>query len=345
MSLLNNAFLNTLHHNLMKKFFVVILFLIISLSGYTYLRNSHAQLPTSAQLNVVTTVAPLTNIVQNIGGDKIALRGLIPEGTDSHTFEPAPSDAVILSHADVIILNGLHLETPTEKLAEATKRPATPIIKLGEQTITAQNWIYDFSFPKEKGDPNPHLWMNPAYARQYAALVRDELSTLDPKNKDYYAANANLYMSKLDMLDQSITTAIQTIPTKNRVLLTYHDSWAYFAQHYGMRVLGAIQPSDFKEPRPQDVAALIDQIKRYQLPAIFGSEVFPSKVLDQIGREAHVQYVTTLRDDDLPGTPTDKNHTYIGMMLEDMQHMIVPLGGSVDALRNIDPSDISNRAR
>src|SRR5207248_1118520 len=72
------------------------------------------------------------------------------------------------------------------------------------------------------------------------------------------------------------------IPEQNRKLLTYHDSYAYFARRYGMTVLAAVQPSDFTEPSPREVADLIDQVKREQVPAIFGSEVFPSKVLEQI---------------------------------------------------------------
>jgi ABC-type Zn uptake system ZnuABC Zn-binding protein ZnuA len=96
---------------------------------------------------VLTTVAPLTNIVQNVGGPYIDLHGLIPGGTDSHTFEPAPSDIRYISEADVIILNGLDLEVPTEKLALANKKPGARILKLGDQTISPQEYVFDRSFP------------------------------------------------------------------------------------------------------------------------------------------------------------------------------------------------------
>ena len=127
------------------------------------------------------------------------------------------------------------------------------------------------------------------------------------------------------------------MPEKNRKLVTYHDSWAYWAREYGWTVIGAVQPSDFKEPRPQEVAAIIEQIKREQVPAIFGSEVFPSKVLEQIARETGAKYIDKLRDDEPPGKPGDSNHTYVGMMLEDMRIMISALGGSVEALKDINP--------
>lgn len=132
-----------------------------------------------ARLNVVSTVSPLVNIIYNIGGSRVDLEGIIPEGTDSHTFEPAPSDANKLAHADLIIVNGLDLETPTVKLAQANKKPSAEIVELGPQTIQPDQYVYDFSFPKELGKPNPHLWLNPMNALRYAEIARDALARRD----------------------------------------------------------------------------------------------------------------------------------------------------------------------
>src|SRR5262245_39376132 len=103
---------------------------------------------------IVTTVAPLTNIAKNVGGPLVDVRGLIPEGTDSHTFEPAPSDVQLIAGADLVILNGLDLETPTEKLALANKKAGTRIVKLGDATITPKQYVFDRSFPQSEGHPN-----------------------------------------------------------------------------------------------------------------------------------------------------------------------------------------------
>jgi ABC-type Zn uptake system ZnuABC Zn-binding protein ZnuA len=105
-------------------------------------------------------------------------------------------------------------------------------------------------------------------------------------------------------------------------------------------VIGAVQPSDFAQPTPQDMVALIKQLKAEGVPAIFGSEVFPSKVLDQIGREAKVQFIDTLRDDDLPGELDDPRHTYVGMMKENVETMARVLGGDPSALKGIDPRNV-----
>jgi ABC-type Zn uptake system ZnuABC Zn-binding protein ZnuA len=292
------------------------------------------------KIKVLTTVAPITNIVFNVAGPHVDLHGLIPEGADSHTFEPVPSDVKYIAQADLIILNGLHLEAPTMGLVASNKKKTALVVQLADQTISRKEWVFDFSFPEDKGDPNPHLWLNVAHAAKYAELVREALVKVDPANQKAYDANAAAYLAKLKQLDDAIMAAMKTIPEKNRKLVTYHDSWAYFCPRYGCKVIGAVQPSDFAQPTPQDMVALIKQLKAEAVPAIFGSEVFPSKVLDQIGREAKVQFISTLRDDDLPGEIDAPEHTYVGMMKENVETMARVLGGDPSALKNIDPRNV-----
>ena len=102
-----------------------------------------------------------------------------------------------------------------------------------------------------------------------------------------------------------------------------------------MKVLGAVQPSDFSEPSAGEVRALIDQLRRTRVPAIFGSEVFPSTVLAQVARETGVHYVDKLRDDELPGEPGAANHTYVGLMIRDVELITSALGGDPEPLRSL----------
>jgi ABC-type Zn uptake system ZnuABC Zn-binding protein ZnuA len=146
---------------------------------------------------------------------------------------------------------------------------------------------------------------------------------------------------KLDALDQAIKQAAATIPENNRRLLTYHDSWPYFARRYGFKIIGALQPSDFSDPSPREVARLIEQIKEEKVPAVFGSEVFPSPVLEQIAREGKTRYIDKLRDDELPGRPGEPRHSYIGMLIENLTIMFEALGGSAEALKKLDPSPVA----
>src|SRR5688572_14355265 len=155
------------------------------------------------KLNVVTSVSPITNIVKNVGGEKIELSGLVPEGVNSHTFELVPSDVVKVNDADLVIIDGLGLETNVENVVDEAynTKPNLQILKLGDNTITPDQYIFDFSFPEETGDPNPHLWLNVAYAMKFANLTRDKLMDIDPANADYYGENTDRYITKLNDLD------------------------------------------------------------------------------------------------------------------------------------------------
>ena len=291
-------------------------------------------------LKVVTTVSPITSIVENIGGRRIQLEGIVPEGVNSHTFAPAPSVAVVISQADLVVLNGLFLEEPTLAMAEANKDPGSEVLSLGDRTITEDQWRYDRSFPQDEGVPNPHLWPDPILALAYAELVEGWLARLDPDNAGYYSDNLDEFRRRIELLDQAIKTAVSTIPEANRKLLTYHDSWPYFADRYGMEVIGAAQPSNFSQPSVREVARLIDQVRESGLPAVFGSAVFPSDVLEQIAREGGADFIDQLRDDDLPGGPGDPRHSYLGLMVQNMEVMVPALGGSAEALAGLDTGPV-----
>jgi len=318
---------------------VIAVGLVAATAGCGSESSSSTSSVTGARLDVVTTVAPITSIAANIGGDKVDIHGVVPEGTNSHTFEPVPSQAEVLAEADVIFVNGLDLEDPTTALAEANKKSTTPIVELGPETIPASGYIYDFSFPKEDGKPNPHLWTNPPMAERYAEIIADELSELDPANAATYQSNLAKFAARIAQLDAAMRTSFATVP--KRELLTYHDAFAYFGKEYDWKIIGAIQVSDFEDPTPREVAALIQQVRAEGVPAIFGSEVFPSPVLEQIGKETGVRYVDVLRDDDLPGAPGDPQHSWLGLMLFDYITMTEALGGDATALKAVRVDDVA----
>lgn len=299
------------------------------------------------KLKVATTVSPLTSIVLNMGGTCIQIHGLIPDGVDSHTFEPKPSDAKILARADLLIMNGAHLEGSTEKIARENLKDPAKIYKLADNTLAGDDektgFLYDFSFPRSEGAPNPHLWMNPVYALRYAELTRDWLSDNDPSRKDCFQRNYDRFAEVLTRLDAAIEKDQASVPERNRKLLTYHDSWAYWARRYGWTVIGAVQPSDFKEPSAREVGDLITQLKKEQVPAIFGSEVYPSKVLETISKETGAKFEDKLRDDEPPGDVRSRGHTYVGMVVEDMRIMFRALGGEAVETAKIDPANTFER--
>ena len=161
-------------------------------------------------------MAPLTNIIKNVGGDRIELTGIVPDGVNSHTFEPSPGDAKLLAAADMFIMNGAELEGTSEEIAKENLKDPSKIYKLADNTLSGEDpatgFLYDFSFPKAEGKPNPHLWMNPQYAKKYAQLAAKWLGENDAANKAYYDANLKAFEAGIDKLDAAIKTASATVP-------------------------------------------------------------------------------------------------------------------------------------
>ena len=382
------------------------------------------------RLRVVASLSPIANIVYNIGGDRIDLVGIMPPGADPHTFEPRPSDAVKLAQADLIFLNGMHLDESTFRLAEANLKEGAEIIELAAAVAGPDELLYgiehhhghgevhddhddedeeshaeeeghdddddehgqteeeghddddeghaeeeghdddgdeghaeeeghdddddehghaeeedhdddedEHGLAEEEGEPDPHLFLDPNFAIRYAKVVFVNLAAHDPDNRDFYEANFNEYTARLLALDEAIQAATATIPESNRRLLTYHDSFGYFAIRYGFTVIGAIQPSDTAQPSAQEVVALIEQLLEEGVPAIFGSALFPADVLDQIASETGAS-VSTLLDEDLPGQPGDPEHTYIGMMVENMRTLASVLGGDPALMDGVEVGNV-----
>jgi ABC-type Zn uptake system ZnuABC Zn-binding protein ZnuA len=206
------------------------------------------------------------------------------------------------------------------------------VCELGTAVLPKSNWVYDFSFPEEGGKPNPHIWTNPPMVLDMITVIRDVLALADPANLALYDDNYVKMTEMITGLDAAMIEATATIPQESRKLLTYHDAYAYFALHFKYTVIGAIQPQSFEEPSTQDIARLIEQVKAENVKAVFGSEVFPSPVLEQIGKEAGVRYIDVLRDDDLLGKPGDDEHSWADLMKFNFITMVDALGGNASAL-------------
>ena len=287
------------------------------------------------RLVVATTVAPITSITAAVGGDRVTIRGIVPEGTNSHTFEPTPKVAEVLSAADLVFVNGLQLEEPTLELAAKNKKDGSEIVELGTEILPESEYLYDFSFPEEDGKPNPHLWTDPTYAVKYSEVIEDKLAARDPDNAAYFAKNQDTFAAKAAELGDALRADQESVPAGGLKLVTYHDAYAYFAKTYGWTVIGAVQPKDFEDPSAAEVARIIDQVKAEKVPVVFGSEVFPSKVLAEIGDATGARYEDTLRDDDLPGEPGEQEHSWLGLMKYNYTTMVTGLGGEATALEKV----------
>ena len=299
-------------------------------------------------LSVVSTVAPLVDIVAQVMGGRGEVVGLIPDGMDSHTYEPRPGDVAPLTEADAFIGNGLALNEAAVQLAEANLPEGAPLVLLGDEALdeselSDEHWhdhddghSHDHDHDDghshdhddgHDGGANPHVWTSVPLMMAYLDHIAEVLAKVDPDGAEAYAAAAAEYSQELDELDAAIREAVGSLPPEERRLVVYHDAWAYFGDEYGVEVIAAVQPSDFSEPSASDIRAIIDQVREHDVPALFGSEEFPSDVVGVIADETGADYVGDLADDRLPGQPGDPEHSYVGMMATSAAKIVNALGG------------------
>jgi len=271
------------------------------------------------RVQVVTTLPLFADFVREIGRDRVEVFSLVPLGADPHTFEPSPRDVERITEADIAFANGLGLEPALIKVLEANLRDGATLILLAEYAKEAGEVV---GLP-EVGD-DPHLWMHPGYAQQYARLVKDVLSSLSGDEYEGYEANYKNYLDHLSAIDEYDRYQIDAVPAALRKLVTTHDAFGYFGVAYGLEVVAAVARSPGQEPSPQDIADLRAEIQREGVPISLTEPQISaeSEILEQAAEDAGVQ-VCTLYSDSLD----DEVSTYIEMMRFNADELARCLGG------------------
>lgn len=273
-----------------------------------------------ANLKVVAVETFLTDIAQNVAGERIKIDALMPIGADPHSFEPTPQDIRKVSDSDVLIVNGMGFEEFLNKLLthaggnyqiiEATKGLKSRAIKPND--------------PHDEDNPNdPHMWFDPNKVITYVTNIRDGLIQADPAGAATYQTNADAYITKLRALDAKIQAEVATIPAANRKLVTDHDTFGYYADRYGFEIVGMLVPSfsSADSSTAQQLAQLVNQIKTTGAQAIFIEQSTNPAIADQIARDTGVKVVTGLYTHSL-SEPNGPAPTYIQMLEYDTQKIV-----------------------
>lgn len=269
--------------------------------------------PTNQNLNVVTTTTLLTDLVNNIGADKINVQGLMGSGVDPHLYKASAGDVTKLSNADLIFYGGLHLEG---KLVEVFEKMQHQNIKtiavsdaLDEKTLIGSEYF--------ASNFDPHIWFDVHNWELITAFVVEKLSEADPENKTVFEENGKIYLEKLKVLNEEIKTTIQTLPKEKRILVTAHDAFNYFGQAYDFEVVGLQGLSTATEAGVQDVQKLAAFIIERKVKAIFVESSVPKRTIEALqaavnSKNHQVEIGGTLYSDAL-GNPGTVEGTYIGM--------------------------------
>ena len=291
---------------LMKQLILLVL-LSVSLFGCKDTR------PKDGKFHIVTTTSMITDLVQNIGGDKVEVQGLMGAGVDPHLYKASEGDVSKLFNANMIIYSGLHLEGKLVEVFEKMKRQKIKTIAVSD-ALDKKDLIDSTLFASNY---DPHIWFDVTNWEQITIYVEKQLSEALPDHKDYFKANATAYLEQLKVLKQEIEAEIATLPEDKRRLVTAHDAFNYFGKAYKFDVVGLQGLSTATEAGVQDVQKTAAYIIDHKVKAVFIESSVPRRTVEALqaavnSKNHEVIIGGTLFSDSLgnPGTPEG---TYIGM--------------------------------
>jgi manganese/zinc/iron transport system substrate-binding protein len=268
---------------------------------------------TQRQIRVTTTIGMISDIVKNIGGERVAVTGLMGPGVDPHLFKASEGDLRALEKADLIFYNGLHLEAGMASLLE----------RMGEQkrVIAVTNGIDKsmlLASPVYAGAYDPHVWFDVRLWKLAAEKVRDTLVELDPGSADLYQKNAAAYLAELEVLDNYVRQQAERVPPDKRVLITAHDAFSYFGKSYGYEVRGLQGISTQAEAGTSDVQELASFIVERQIPAVFIETSIPRRNIEAVQAAVNARgFAISIGGElfsDAMGDPDGPAGTYAGMV-------------------------------
>lgn len=296
--------------SLFRRFLPGMLFMAISITVIACSEGATAD----GKIKVTATIGMITDIVAQVGGDHVAVTGLMPAGVDPHLYKATQGDIKKLDQADMIFYNGLHLEGKMVDILENIGRDK-PSVAVSD------------NIPKDqlrKGDENleteydPHIWFNVEHWMRAVEKVRDELIKFDPTHKDDYTNRAKSYLMELEALHSEVKEQIELIPESFRVLVTAHDAFGYFGEAYGMEVMGLQGLSTSAEAGTKDVTDLRDFLVERKIKAVFIESSVPVKSIEAVIQGAkekgHNIVIGGELFSDAMGAEGTPEGTYIGMV-------------------------------
>ena len=296
--------------------------------------------PSSDKINVLATTPMLGDFVNEIGGDNINLTILMPPEADPHTYDPSPQDASKIADADIVFYVGLKYEPAAlVKLLENTLDNEAVLVEVGESINPIEfseeghddhddeeghddhddEEGHDDHKGHDHGAEDPHFWFDPLRVVMAVELMMNQLIELDPSNSEAYKTAGDTYISELNELDSTVSALIETVPSKNRKLITTHESLGYLEARYGVEVLTTIIPSlnSADEISPAELVDVLDVIEDNNIKVIFVESEAPSVYADTIAAEANIKTVTGLWVETLR-----ENQSYGNWLIENVELIV-----------------------
>jgi zinc/manganese transport system substrate-binding protein len=262
----------------------------------------------------------LTEVAQQVGGDRVEVTAHLKPGVDPHDFEPKPSDLKAVANAQIVLLSAKHMEGYVGKLKDATGTKAT-LVEVGDKGMKSLKLTVQHGDHAHDGE-DPHWWHSVRNIAKATKVVRDELIKASPADKAIFTANAQAYLTKLEALQDWVAAKVAELPRNQRKLVTNHDAFGYFANEFGFTVMPIAGLSKNDQPGSKKVAELVAQIKAAAVKAVFSEDVANPKVIQEITRETGAKFGGELLSD---GLGTGAKGTVEGMFKHNVTTIVEAL--------------------
>ena len=244
------------------------------------------------RLKVVTSFTVIADMARNVAGDRAIVESVTRPGAEVHNFQPTPGDILRAQDADLILWNGLNLETWFERFLSNLSDVPSAVISEGIEPIGIGEGPYG-------GMPNPHAWMSPTDARIYVENIAAALSQQDPANAGTYAANAAEYVTRIEAAIAPMRQQLASVPPERRWLVTSEGAFSYLARDFGLNELYLWPINADAQGTPQQVRSVIDAMREHGIDVIFSESTVSDKPARQVARETGARYGGVLYVDSL----------------------------------------------
>ncbi len=273
----------------------------------------------SSGLKVTASLFPLADIVRKVGGESVDVHVLLPAGASPHTFEPTPGQLRELSGTRLLVLVGAGLEFWAEKLATASAGESLRVIRAADGVALIP--LEGEEAHEHEAGGNPHVWLDPVVMKAFVDRIERALVEIDPGNAASYRRNAEAYRAALDSLDQEIRATVEGFSIKEYV--AFHPAWAYFARRYGLNQVGLIEASPGREPTPKQLKAIVENVRKFGIRAVFAEPQLNPTAAQVIACEAGVKVLVL---DPLGGPDLPDRDSYLRLMRYNLRVMKEAMG-------------------
>lgn len=259
---------------------------------------------------VVVTTSILGDVVEHLVGEAVAVEVIMPAGADPHDAAPSPKQVEMMRNADLLVINGEGFEAGLADTIAVAEADGVEVVRATD-AIDRRGWEEDGAEV-----PDPHVFTSPANMVVIAGVIADRLVTEFPSlDTPRYRATVAAYLAELRALDASVEQTLAGIAEQDRILITNHDVFGYFADRYNFEILGAVIPSGstLAEPSSQELVDLADLMVEADIRAIFADSSSPARLADALASEGIDVEVVELFSESL-GEPGSGADTYVGMV-------------------------------